>query len=397
VWTRPAAAFAAFLLVAGTPAVASAAPGDPALTPVAGTGSAGSSGDGGPADKATLNAPFGAAVAPDGTLYVADTGNHKVRAVAPDGTIRTVAGSGQASAAPGQVPAGAKATDIALAGPADLAVGADGTLYIADATAVRVYALAKDGTVKLTVSAQSTASLSPPMGTPTGLAVGKDGTVYVADQQNNRVLAVGPDGTASVAAGNGILTVSAAGGPATQIPIGAPNGLAVDGNGDLWIAGGLLLRRLRAGSVATATQPKAGTWATADGAQWPPADPPFNNVEAAGAGADGPYVFDRQQKAVLRLGAGGAVTTVATLTGADFADLGTIHLAAGAAPRGPVYIVDTGHHRILAARVPAASDPQPKSSGSATWPWLVGGAVLLVLLIIVILVSVGRRRRPGRP
>lgn len=374
-----------------------AAPADPALTPVAGSGSAGSSGDGGPANQATLNAPFGAAVAPDGTLYIADTGNHKVRAVAPDGTIRTVAGSGQAPTRPSEVPAGTKATDVALIGPADLAVGADGTLYIADATAVRVYALATDGTIKVQASAQSTASLSPPMGTPTGLAVGEDGTVYVADQENNRVLAITPDGTASVAAGNGILTVSAAGGPATQVPVGAPNALAMDGTGDLWISGGLLLRQLRAETIATVTQPAAGKWATADGAQWPPADPPLNNVETAGAGADGPYVFDRQQKAVLRLGPGGAVTTVASLTGADFTDLGTIHLAAGTAPQGPVYIVDTGHHRILAARVPAAADQQPESEGTAAWLWLAGGSVLLALLVIVVLVLVGRRRRAGRP
>lgn len=388
-WTRPVAACAAFLLVAGTPAAAIAAPGDPALTPVAGSGSAGSAGDGGPATQATLNAPFGAAVAPDGTLYVADAGNHKVRAVAPDGTIRTVAGSGEAPARAGDVPAGAKATEVALITPADLAVGADGTLYIADTTAVRVYALAKDGTIKIQVSA---ASLSPPMGAPTGLAVGADGTLYVADQQNNRVLAVAQDGTARVAAGNGILTVSAAGGPATEIPVGAPNALAMDGAGDLWISGGLLLRRLRAAAIVTVTQPAAGKWATADGAQWPPADAPFNNVETVGAGADGPYVFDRQRKAVLRLGPGGAVTTVALLTGADFPDLGTIQLAAGTAPQGPVYIVDTARHRVLAARAPAAAEPEPESSGTATWLWLAGGAVLLIVVLPVVL----GRRRSGR-
>jgi len=397
VWTRSVATFAAFLLIVATPTiatptVATAAPDGAALTPAAGTGSAGSSGDGGPANQATLNSPLGAAVAADGTLYLSDTGNHKVRAVAPDGTISTVAGSGEAPARAPQVPAGAKATEVPLSTPADLAVGADGTLFIADPAAVRVYALAKDGTLTVRASRSSAGALSPPLGPPTGLAAGPDGTLYVADQENNRVLAVTADGTARVAAGNGVLTVSAAGGPATEVAVGSPNALATDRDGGLWISGGLLLRRLRTGTIATVTQPAAGTWATADGAKWPPAVPPLNNVEKVGAGTDGPYIFDRRASAVLRLGPGGTVTTVAALTG----ELGQIQLAAGAAPRGPLYIVDSGHHRVYAARVPADPAQPAPGGGAARRAWLLGGAALLLLLVVVLALAL-RRRRAGRP
>jgi serine/threonine-protein kinase len=61
---------------------------------IAGTGRVGFSGDGGPAVRARLRQPEGLAVAPDGTLYIADFGNNRVREVLPDGTIETVAGAG---------------------------------------------------------------------------------------------------------------------------------------------------------------------------------------------------------------------------------------------------------------------------------------------------------------
>lgn len=64
------------------------------LQVVAGTGAAGFSGDGGPAVKAKLDTPNGMAVAPDGTIYVADTDNNRVRAISPSGMISTVAGNG---------------------------------------------------------------------------------------------------------------------------------------------------------------------------------------------------------------------------------------------------------------------------------------------------------------
>src|ERR1041384_5083978 len=64
------------------------------LTTIAGNGRPGYSGDGGPATNAQLNLPTSIAVAADGTIYVADSGNHAVRKIAKDGTITTVAGTG---------------------------------------------------------------------------------------------------------------------------------------------------------------------------------------------------------------------------------------------------------------------------------------------------------------
>jgi sugar lactone lactonase YvrE len=67
---------------------------DGTITTLAGTGEAGFSGDGGPATEARLDQPYGLAVAPDGTVYVADRGNFRIRRVSPDGVIDTIAGDG---------------------------------------------------------------------------------------------------------------------------------------------------------------------------------------------------------------------------------------------------------------------------------------------------------------
>ena len=101
---------------------------------IAGTGREGFSGDGGPAVRARLRQPEGLAVAPDGTLYIADFGNNRVREVLPDGTIETVAGIGGIQ--PNQVIPidglpGGPALKVHIWSPSSIAIGRGGVLYIA--------------------------------------------------------------------------------------------------------------------------------------------------------------------------------------------------------------------------------------------------------------------------
>lgn len=98
-----------------------------AVVTVAGTGAPGDTGDGGPATAATLNQPYGVHPDPDGGLWIADTGNHRVRYVHPDGTLETVAGTGVEGFAGDEGPA----TEAALDFPIDVLRDGD-TLYIAD-------------------------------------------------------------------------------------------------------------------------------------------------------------------------------------------------------------------------------------------------------------------------
>jgi len=102
----------------------------------------GVSGDGGPAGEATLNSPEGVALAPDGSLYIADTGNHVVRRVAPDGRIETVLGDGvAASTGAGGRPAAAFSIDT----PLGLVVDAWGNLFVTSRATVRRVSAGADG------------------------------------------------------------------------------------------------------------------------------------------------------------------------------------------------------------------------------------------------------------
>src|SRR5262249_53440995 len=101
-------------------------------------------GDGGPASAAQLNSPMGLAVAPDGTLYFADSGNNRVRKIAPSGGIPTVVGNGTGCVlmAPQSGPVcgdGGPATQAALAGPVGVALGPDGSLYFSEAGSTNAY------------------------------------------------------------------------------------------------------------------------------------------------------------------------------------------------------------------------------------------------------------------
>ena len=105
---------------------------DGIITNVAGGSAAGYSGDGGSATQALLYGPEGLAVGLDGSLYIADTGNQRIRRIGPDGIITTVAGNGTDCSTHGACGDGGQATLANLYYPEGLAVRPDGSLYIAD-------------------------------------------------------------------------------------------------------------------------------------------------------------------------------------------------------------------------------------------------------------------------
>ena len=209
------------------------------ITTVAGTGAYGFSGDGGPATLAQINESFGVALGPDDSLYIADTGNNRVRRVGPDGIITTVAGPG----IPGTLGDGGPATQAELHQPWRVAVGPDGSLYIMDRYNFRVRRVGTDGIIT-TVAGNGTSGFSGDGGPATAaqisasedVALGPDGGFYIADQSNYRVRWVGSDGIISTVAGNGTYGFSGDGSLAIRAQLDEPIGLALGPDGSFYIA-----------------------------------------------------------------------------------------------------------------------------------------------------------------
>ncbi len=205
------------------------------ITTVAGNGQPGFSGDGGPATEARLQ-PNGVALGLDDSLYIADGSNNRIRRVGPDGIINTVVGNGQ-SAFSGD---GGPAIAAGLR-PCDLVLGADGSLYIADCANNRIRRVGPDGIIN-TVAGNGQFAFSGDGGPATSaglgpcyLALGSDGSLYIADCANNRIRRMGPDGIITTVAGNGQFAFSGDGGPATSAGI-VPSGVEVGPDGSLYIA-----------------------------------------------------------------------------------------------------------------------------------------------------------------
>jgi len=189
-----------------------------AITTVAGNGTQGFSGDGGPATSAQLDLPSAVAVDPAGNLYISDWGNNRIREVS-NGVITTVAGSGTKGFGGDNGPA----TSTRINGAEGIAVDSAGNLYIADTGNNRVRKVSNG--VIATIAGIGTPGLSGDGGpaasaqlnAPWGIAVDAAGEVYVSEQLNNRVRLLTPSallGAApSVSAGGVVNAASNAAGP----------------------------------------------------------------------------------------------------------------------------------------------------------------------------------------
>ncbi len=212
---------------------------DGIISTVAGNGAPGYSGDGGLATQAQLNGPMGVATGPDGSLYIADSGNGRIRRVDPNGIISTVAGNGTY----GYGGDGGPAIDAALAHPKTVAVGPDGSLYIGDTVNNRIRRVGPDGIIT-TVAGDGNGGYNGDGGlatdawlyNPTGVEVGPGGSLYIADAYNNRIRRVGSDGIITTVAGNGHDGFGGDGGPAAEATLRRPAAAALKPDGSLVIA-----------------------------------------------------------------------------------------------------------------------------------------------------------------
>ena len=209
------------------------------VTTVAGIGAFGFSGDGGAANLAQLYTPLGVAVDSVGNLFIADSGNSRIRKVNTNGVIRTVAGA-SISGFSGD---GGAATAASLNHPKGVAIDSAGNLFIADTNNSRIRKVNTSGVI-ITVAGNGTSGFSgdgsaataASLNFPTGVALNSAGDIYVADYPNHRIRKVNTSGVITTVAGNGTFGFSGDGGAANETQLDRPHGVAVDGAGNLLIA-----------------------------------------------------------------------------------------------------------------------------------------------------------------
>ena len=266
------------------------------ITGVAGQGSSGSSGDAMPASEAYLNSPNGLVVGADGSVYIADSANHRIRRIGLDNIITTVAGNGVA----GYSGDGGLATAAQLNYPLDVAFGPDGSLYIADSGNYRIRKVTPLGIIT-TVAGVGTGGFSADgkpatevhLNSPYGIAVGPDGSLYIAEFYGHRVRRVGPEGIITTVAGTGAGGFGGDGGLATGTQLNNPLGLAVGGDGSLYIADKSNQRIRRVGIDGTITT-VAGNGSSGHGGDGGPANQAqLHNINRIAVGPDGSlYIAD---------------------------------------------------------------------------------------------------------
>jgi uncharacterized protein (TIGR03437 family) len=204
---------------------------DGIITTVAGNGIVGHSGDGGPAVDGQFALPCSVALDAAGALYIADTWNFRVRKVSKDGIITTVAGTGTQ----GHSGDGGDARNAQIGYPFGLAIGADGSLYIADILYVRK--VAPDGVITTLAAfyAGAPAGSGVQDGNVLAVAVDSAGNVFATDHLHDRVLKISPAGVITPYAGTGSSGFSGDGGPAVSAQLSVPLALAVDSADSLYI------------------------------------------------------------------------------------------------------------------------------------------------------------------
>jgi uncharacterized protein (TIGR03437 family) len=339
---------------------------------VAGDGShSGYSGDGGPAITASMSlseigiaSPGGLALDNAGNLFIADTGNHRIRRVSPSGAITTVAGTGH----PGFFGDGGPAVNADLYLPVGIAVDRNGNLFVAERGNHLVRRISASGIITTVAGGASPeynfyqgssgqfvgdggpATKATLIG-PAGLAVDGAGNLFIADSYNNRVRMVGPDGIITTIAGSGAAGFSGDGASALNAQLSFPIGVALDATGNLLILQLGRVRKVSADGTITTIAGNSNAGFSGDGG--PAISAGFRNPFAiATDSANNVYIADTGNNRVRKISPDGTIVTAA---GGDVLALGdggpatNAHLgpfAVAADGPGNVFISDMSHTSI---------------------------------------------------
>ena len=318
---------------------------DGRIAAFAGNGIAGFGGDGGPATVAQLAFPAGLAFDRNGDLYIADSGNERIRQVLPTGDIVTFL---------------ADSTAVTLLTPFALAVDASGGLLVVDSTSVvREFTVAGKwiavaGTSEPGFSGDGGPATAAQLTQPLDLSIDPSGNLYIADQR--RVRQVSPKGLIATVAGADYLYGIGDGGPATAAELYLPSSVALDAAGDLYVAD-TGTNRIRQVSPSGAIATVAGTGVASPGAEATSAltTPLMTPTSVAVDQFGNLLIVETDAHRVRQVAADGLIRTI---VGTGTAGLGPDLLPPTQtqlrAPQGicldrsgNLYVADTGNHRVL--------------------------------------------------
>ncbi len=206
------------------------------ITTFAGTGVAGYNGDGIAATSAMLNSPHAVKVDDTGNVYIGDRYNFRLRKVDTFGVISTICGTGGCGFSGEGGPAITAQTNGLMA----IALDTSGNIFFSDT--VRIRKIGVDGTIT-TVAGNGVLAFAGDGGPataasirPAAIFIEKSGVLYIADDINHRIRKVGGDGVISTIAGTGMAGISGDWGPPLLATLCAPNGIAVNNDGDIYFS-----------------------------------------------------------------------------------------------------------------------------------------------------------------
>jgi len=263
------------------------------------------------------------AIGPDGSLYQFDNTGRVVRRISPNGDNSVIAGTG-ALCTPDTDPCGdgGLATQARMGQVKGLAVGPDGSVYLADWAINRVRRISPDGIIT-TIAGTGVSGTTGDGGTATqahlqelgAIVVGPDGSVYVGQEANNfRIRRIGPDGIITTFAGGGSVTNVTPVITATAAAV-IPRGMAMGLDGSLYLisqtGGSPRVRKVRMdGMIETIAGTGGNTQALGDGG--PALQAGFNAPTGLAIASDGSlYVADTGNNRIRHIGPDGIISTVA--------------------------------------------------------------------------------------